>query len=109
MIKILLPLFAFSFALAGCSSFINMAKTSPPYGWNEQTGKFPDTPENRAYFLRFIEQDLQNETKLSRGEKRLQAKRWEKQFDVYKKSDDNPQFYINYVKQRRRELGLPEI
>ncbi len=95
--------------LVGCQSFVNMTKTSPPYGFNEKTRKFADLPENRKFFLYFIETDLQRELKLKQEGKPPQDWGWKSRFKSMKKSQENPQFYINYFHRRRKELGLPPI
>ena len=79
--------------------------SGPPYGFNEKTGKYPDTPENRKYFLRFIEVDLQRELK-EIGKEDKNKWSWGARFNSMKKGQENPQFYIKYFHQRRRQLGL---
>ena len=76
----------------GCHTFVNMAKTSPPYGYNEATGKFPDTPENRKYFLHFIETDLIAESKMSKAEQLNTVNSWTHRLKSFKKTDENLEF-----------------
>ncbi len=73
-------------ALAGCQSFVNMTKTSPPYGYNEKTGKFPDIPENRKEALYFLEMDLQRELKDKTEGKPPGNWCWPDRFKAMKKS-----------------------
>jgi len=95
-----------AFVLASCGIDFS---GGPPYGYNEETGKFPDTPENRKYFLYFIETDLQKEKNSKKSIQERIRSGWSKQFEHIKKSDENPQFYIDSFHKRRRELGLPPM
>ena len=50
-----------------------------------------------------------NETLLSSEEQAGKIEKWKRLFETYRKSDENPDFYIDYVTRRRKELNLPPI
>lgn len=99
---------AFSLVISSCITLDG----GPPYGFNESTGRHPDTPENRKYFIGFIEMDLQGELRDKESGNEPRNWEWRNRFISMRKSKENPHVYIEYFHRRRRELGLypmPEI
>ncbi len=69
-----------------------------------------DTPKNRKFFLAAYERGLaQERQRISPPPAyRNWDESWERIFQSLRSGhQENPEFYINYIKQRRKELGLP--
>jgi hypothetical protein len=100
---------AFCACLVSCQSWVNMVTPPPQEDWDEARGKFPDTSNNRRLLNQMQESNLLAE---SRGDGLPPAYKswddfWDQIFTAIRSSSDNPEYYINYIKLRRKELGLP--
>jgi hypothetical protein len=99
------------FLLAGCVG---------SGGWLDHTGSadydsvswtFPDSPRNRTHYTRIYESQIQHEAE--GGYLPPAYENWNDRWaDIFAKlrggSQENPEYYINYIKRRRAELDLPK-
>ena len=72
-------------------------------------GKTLDTPKNRQFFISGYKTDIRDEFQ---GRKIGGYKSWESYWQMRYKAlrsghNEAGEYYINYIKKRRKELGLP--
>jgi hypothetical protein len=78
--------------------------------YDSQMQIFPDTEHNRRHFLEIYEGRIQHEAQGGYLAPAFDTwdERWQAIFDQLRDgSQENPEFYIDYIKRRRAELGLP--
>jgi hypothetical protein len=104
MFKLLL---AFS-ALALSSCILNVLDTSDRL--DRKNGIILDTQKNRNFRIASYERTLAQESKGVPPPPSLKSwnRVWDNIFHALRDgSEENAEFYVNYIKQRRKELGLP--
>jgi hypothetical protein len=98
---------AFSIAALLSSCILNTLDTS--HRLDVRNGTFLDTQKNRISLNSTYERSIQREYK---GEPHPPAyanwdAMWDRTFKTLKNgTTENPEFYVNYIQQRRKELGL---
>ncbi len=77
---------------------------------DRKDGKVLDTPKNRDHYLATFDRtiDLENKGGSPPPAEKNWDSFWARRFNALQGGQrENPQFYINYIKQRRKALGLP--
>jgi hypothetical protein len=77
--------------------------------YNKKTGKFQDSSNTRQFFTSVYDRTIEQEQMGVRPPPAYSSwdAEWEETFKQIRRNTDNPEFYVNYIKQRRKELGLP--
>ena len=101
-------------ASSGCMSDKNSTFAKPAE--NPATGRYVDSEANRENHKKMVEWAIQNEAKDWKQGKRggeggglTWESFWADRFKAYEMYDDNPSWSKQYVRERRRELGLPPL
>ena len=97
-----------AFALACSSCILNVLDVSDRL--DERGGVILDTPKNRKNFIEGYERTLAQERQGVRPPPADESwdEVWASIFGALRSGKhENPEFYISYIKQRRKELGLP--
>jgi hypothetical protein len=103
------PLIALCFSLSSCIGIVGMLDTGSQLD-RSQEGVFLDIPGNRDYRIRIYEKAVQSEASGGYLAPAYDTwdERWAAIFKVLRNGDtENPELYIDYIKRRRAELGLP--
>ena len=95
--------------LIACQPLINTVTPSPREDWDPKRQKFLDTPNNRILFVENYERVLRSEKSGTPPPPAFKSwdESWEDSYKAIRPLIDNPKFYVNYIKQRRKELELP--
>jgi hypothetical protein len=98
------------FTIVGCTGIVGTFDYTGNPVYDSESGRFPDNERNRDIFVETYEKRIQSEA--SGGYLAPAYDTWDEQWDyVFQQlrdgSQENPEYYISYIKRRRAELGLP--